>query len=274
MKIAAQKRTGIKTAVLVTILVQTSSSQAAETEEKPVIGINTDISGDKPEESRVQSTYIDAIRKAGGIPVLLAPLPEAELRQILKRIDGVLMIGGDDYPPSLYKQESHPTVQLMKTARSDFDISLARMLLKTQEIPVLGICAGAQALNIASGGSLKQDIPSMNPDSKIKHSSPQGWQKGFSKHLVSFEHKSKIAAALKQEKLEVVSSHHQCVDKVGDSFKITAQADDGVAEAIEAKSPRFMVGVQWHPERDYESNAGLFREFVLKAAEHHKNARN
>lgn len=246
-----------------------AAAEAAEENCLPTIGINTDIDGEKPEIARVNTQYLDAVIKAGAVPVLLPPMPEGQLRSILPKLDGILMIGGDDYPPSLYKQEKHPSVSTMKSKRSQFDMLLASEALKQKGMPFLGICAGCQALNIASGGSLMQDIPSGKPESKIKHSSPEGWKKGFSKHPVQLEKNSKLAGIFGETSLEVVSSHHQCVDKTGENLKLAARAEDGVCEAIEKSGDDFVVGVQWHPERDYESNQKLFGEFVKSACKYH-----
>ena len=130
----------------------------------PIIALNTDVAGDRPCESSVENTYIEAIRQAGGIPVLLPPLASDDLSCVLSHIDGVLMIGGDDYPPSLYNEKAHPSVSLMKKSRSDFDMLLMQKVLADKTMPFLGICAGSQVLNIASGGSLTQDIPSARPE--------------------------------------------------------------------------------------------------------------
>lgn len=233
----------------------------------PIIGINTDVQGDPWKKSVIYLQYVDAIRKAGGVPILLPPMNAEQLRAALSRVDGVLMIGGDDYPPSLFNQKQHEKVSLMATERSDFDMLLAHTLLDDPSIPVLGICAGCQALNIASGGDLVQDIPSAHPESKIQHSSPDPRKNGFNKHDVALTADSKIAAALKKEKVTVVTSHHQCVGKPGNNMKVVAKSDDGIVEAIEAAVPRFVVGVQWHPERDFETCKPLFEEFVKQCAE-------
>lgn len=236
---------------------------------KPIIAINTDVEGENPEKSAINSQYVDAIRKAGGIPILLPPMSSDDLSTLMPNIDGVMMIGGLDYPPTLYKQEQDKSVSLMSPRRSDFDIILAKSVLADNTMPFLGICAGCQAMNIAAGGSLLQDIPSMKPDSKIKHASPHGWKNGFNKHQVDFEKDSKLAKAFQKNSLEVVTSHHQCVDKPADGFTVIAKTSDGVTEAIEKTGERFVLGVQWHPERDFEGNQKLFEELVRQASKRH-----
>lgn len=247
------------------------TGKAETSASKPIIGINTDVEGDKPEISSISSPYVNAIKKAGGIPILLPPMSSDDLSALMAHIDGVLMIGGADYPPSLYKQDQHTSVSLMHPNRTEFDMILAKTVLEDKTLPFLGICAGCQAMNIAGGGSLMQDIPSQKPDSKVKHSSPHGWKVGFNKHAVELEKDSKIASSLGKTNLEVVTSHHQCVDKPATGFIVKAKSPDGVVEAIEKEGDRFVVGVQWHPERDFDTNQKLFEEFVRQAAKYHSS---
>jgi putative glutamine amidotransferase len=256
--------------LVVTLLtVSTNSVQAAQTVDsqiddaiKPMIGINMDVEAGKPKTFRILPDYVNAITKAGGIPVVIAPMPEAELTELVKRLDGVMMIGGNDYPPDLYKQAADKTVVPMDIDRSTFDMALVKAVLKNGRIPFLGICAGCQALNIGSGGTLVQDIPTRFTESKVAHSSPKGWQVGFNKHQIKPEAGSNLSKIIDKDGLLVVTSHHQAVDKVGDNLRIAARTEDGVTESIEAIDKDFVMGVQWHPERDYDTNKELFKEFI------------
>lgn len=178
------------------------------------------------------------------------------------------MIGGADYPPSIYGKEQHPKTSLMDKERSDFDIELTRAALADADLPILGICAGCQVLNIQTGGSLIQDIPSHQPNSKIMHASPAGWTKGFNKHNVDFEAGSKLAH-LYGAPLSVTTSHHQCIDRLAEGFHVVARSADGLPEAIEKSGSRFVIGVQYHPERDYEANKALFAELVRQSEQRH-----
>ncbi len=249
------------------LLVLVSISPAVSAEEsklpiRPIIGINTDRVGGTPAEYRIHALYLDAIKKSGGVPILLPPMDETDLRAALDRLDGVLMIGGADYPPTLYGEKQEPSVVLMDKERSTFDIALAKEVVSRKGFPFLGICAGCQALNIASGGSLVQDIPTKYPDSKVQHASPDGWQKGFHKHSVNFVPESRVQTIYAAGNQIVPTSHHQCVGKVGDQLKVAAKTDDGVIESIESTDNRFLLGVQWHPERDFEHNKALFSSFI------------
>jgi len=240
---------------------------ASREERKPLIGINCDIDGDKPRMVGLSALYVQALKNSGAIPVVLPPMSEADLKTVIANLDGVLMIGGADYPPNLYGQKTEPKTVEMDEERWRFDILLAKTVVDKTNLPFLGICAGSQALNISRGGSLIQDIPTKLPGMKVAHASKDGWQKGFNKHEVTFSKSTKLKSIYGIDKLNVPTSHHQCVDKVGDNLQIAATADDGMIEAVELKGDRFVVGVQWHPERDFAANQELFKKFVGVARE-------
>lgn len=242
-------------------------SQTATGESKPVIGINLDLNTEGSKYS-ISARYLDAIAKAGGIALLVPPMTAAELAQVLPNMDGMLMIGGDDYPPSSYGQKTEAKTSIMAPARSQFDMLLVRSVLAQPPMPYLGICAGSQVLNIGSGGELIQDIPTAKPESKVAHSGKNGWQgNAAGSHVVTLNSGSKLAAVYSGKPLvfAVPTSHHQCVSKLGKDLQVAATTDDGVTEAIELPGDRFVVGVQWHPERDFENNSVLFAELIKQA---------
>jgi len=239
---------------------------------KPLIGINLDIKPGPPEEACIQTTYTDAISKSGGIPILLPPMPDEDLAQALQRLDGIMLIGGLDYCPSLYKESPDATVELACPRRQQFDLSILRLALKQVDMPLLGVCAGAQLLNIELGGSLVQDIKTSFADSHVEHSSSNGWKVGFNKHDVILHKDSIISALFPSERFAVPTSHHQSVKDLGRGLKVTALADDGVIEAIELINSTFVVGVQWHPERDYQTNKPLFDRLISAARERRQAA--
>ena len=243
-------------------------------QEKPIIGLNLAVVGDKPTNYEISRPYTQAVIKAGGIPILIPPMPKKNLRQLLKGVDGVLMIGGRDYPPALYGKKTHKSIVEMHKVRTKFDQMLVQEVINNKKLPFLGICAGAQILNIKNGGSLVRDIPSRYPKSKLKHASPKGWLVGFNKHKINFEKDCYLAQIYGRNELKVPSSHHQCVDKAGKGLKITARSPDGAAESIESESKeRFMVGVQWHPERDYKKNKPLFKQFIRSCQNYRQDQR-
>lgn len=232
---------------------------------KPLIGINLDIKKGPPQEASIQTTYTDSILKSGGLPVLLPPMPEVDLRYIVQRLDGIMLIGGADYCPTLYNEEPDETVELAEPRRQEFDLTVAKLALADEEMPVLGICLGCQLINILQGGSLVQDIKSTFPESNVEHSSKEGWKNGFVRHSVKLAAESKISGIYAKQDFEVPTSHHQSVKQVGRGLDIVAHADDGIIEAIEMKERSFVLGVQWHPERDYETNKPLFDSLVVAA---------
>ncbi len=242
-----------------------SAAECSTPSPKPVIGINIDM-GSNPHEASIPTYYFEAVEKSGGLPVLLPPLPAEDIPYALSKLNGLLLIGGDDYPPSLYGEKPEPKTSIMVKTRADFDVALAKAALAMPELPILGVCAGCQVLNITCGGSLVQDIPSHHPESKIVHGGPYDAKEGPHRHRVSFEPDTLLCKIYSGTPLMVPTSHHQCVGAVGQKLNIVAKSDDGLPEAIERSGGRFVVGVQWHPERDFENNKGLFAEFIRNAA--------
>jgi gamma-glutamyl-gamma-aminobutyrate hydrolase PuuD len=256
----------VAAACISTYLLQPAFGQTATSESKPVIGINLDLNTEGNKYS-ISARYLDAIAKAGGIAILVPPMSAAELAQVMPSLDGMLMIGGDDYPPSSYGQKTEAKTSIMAPARSQFDMRGA-LSVGQPPMPYLGICAGSQVLNIGSGGELIQDIPTAKPESKVAHSGKNGWQgNAAGSHVVTLNSGSKLATVYSGKPLAfaVPTSHHQCVSKLGKDLQVAATTDDGVTEAIELPGDRFVVGVQWHPERDFENNSVLFAELIKQA---------
>ncbi|HEY9754980.1 MAG TPA: gamma-glutamyl-gamma-aminobutyrate hydrolase family protein [Oculatellaceae cyanobacterium] len=263
------KRVGVSVAAA-TILLGTgigAASADSQSHDKPLIGINVDLAESKRKEASIPCYYYEAIEKSGGIPVLIPPMPEQDMRSVLGKLNGLLLIGGDDYPPSMYGEKPDPKTSVMNQERSDFDLALIKEALHESKLPILGICAGCQILNIGSGGSLVQDIPSHHPESKIVHGGPYSAQEGPHMHKVTFEKSTRLSKIYEPASLTVPTSHHQCVGKVGKDLNVAAKTDDGLPEAVERTGERFVVGVQWHPERDFEHNKALFAEFIKQATE-------
>ncbi len=239
---------------------------------KPVIGINVDIE-EAPRRATVQGGYFDAILKSDGIPVLIPPMPDADMKELLTRIDGVLFIGGADYFPSLYGEKANPAVHLLQEERNNFDIKLLKQVVGDTNLPVLGICGGCQILNIGLGGSLIQDIPGAKPNSSVVHSSESGWKKGWTKHAVQILPDTKLSRIYGAQSISVPTSHHQAVKDTGRGLVVAARAEDNIIEAVELENRPFVIGVQWHPERDFDGNKSLFAEFVKHAARHNVGSR-
>jgi putative glutamine amidotransferase len=232
---------------------------------KPLIGLNTDIEAGPPKVASVHALYFEAIEKTGGIPVLIPPMSTESANQLLEKLDGIMLIGGPDYLPEHYGEIRSEKIRPAHQDRQDFDIRLIQYILKKQDLPLLAICAGFQLLNIAMGGTLIQDIKTAKPESEIEHASPDGWHKGFASHGIKIERNTLVFDIYNTQEISVITSHHQAIKKLGNNLKATAYSDDGLIEAIELDSRAFTLGVQWHPERDFDNNQVLFQEFIQKA---------
>jgi putative glutamine amidotransferase len=240
---------------------------------KPLIGLTPDFNaGDRKEWGGREATfflrarYVRAIEDLGGVPVIL-PLAEdrADRRRLLEKIDGLLLTGsGPDLAPSLYGERQRYKFRVMSRRRADFELDVARMAAASN-LPLLGICGGMQAMNVAFGGSLIQDIDG-ELDSPLLHR--QKAPATELAHAVEVAPGSLLRRILGQARVRVNSSHHQSVKRVAPSFAASAVASDGIIEAIESPKHRFLLGVQWHPEFLYDRYAlhgKLFRA-LLKAA--------
>lgn len=198
--------------------------------------------------------YVESVRRAGAEPVLLdwSALPSPA--DALASVDGVVMTGGPDVDPSQYGESRVPSVvSIADPVRDRFELELARAAV-SEDKPLLAICRGMQVLNVALGGSLVQDIPSVL-GSPERHDVKE--PKDADAHSVRIAPQSKLAAALGTTEARVNSRHHQAVKTVGTGLVVTATAPDGVVEAIENPGARFCIGVEWHPENFVETGEFL-----------------
>jgi putative glutamine amidotransferase len=218
----------------------------------------------KRESAFAYLTYVEALKKAGAVPVVIPPQPE-NADDVVAELDGLLLAGGFDCDPGLYGEEAHPTVEPMDTRRQANDLGLAAAA-RRRGIPTLGICLGLQVMNVAAGGTLMQDIDS-NIETEIRHASKP---ENRGRHDVIVEQGTKLAGILGETEFNVNSSHHQAVGRVGEGLRVTALAPDGVVEGLEDPRHPFYVGVQWHPEdMTAEASASrLFEAFLAAAREH------
>lgn len=239
---------------------------------KPLIGIGADVK-DSGSGGREQAygfmNYIDAVLRAGGIPLLIPPQPQ-NVEALLASLDGVLLTGGKDCDPSLYGEEAHPTLKPMDSRRQAGDLALARAARETGT-PMLGVCLGLQVMTIAAGGSLIQDIQSETGTS-VTHESEPGARK---RHEVRIERDTALSAVLGSEGCVVNSSHHQAVRTPGDGMRISARAPDGIVEGSEDPAHPFYIGVQWHPEDmpGEDSAEKIFDAFIRAAQERSRSRR-
>lgn len=208
--------------------------------------------------------YSEAVEAAGGLPVHLPLIPDADyIREVMSGLDGVLLPGSDsDVDPAYFGEEPHPKLKRVVPEKDSTD----RLVLsgaEERELPVFAICYGMQALNVSRGGSLIQDIDSQVENS-IKHE--QGLPLERNSHRISIAETGLLAELSGVREVKVNSHHHQAIRSVGDNLIATAWTADGVIECIEdIRAGRFVIGVQWHPElswRSDELSGTLFKTFV------------
>ena len=202
--------------------------------------------------------YVKAVRKAGGIPVLLPLVEPGDAAAAVARVDGVVLTGGVDVDPAGYGQEPHPETGPVDPVRDGLELASARAAVE-QDKAVLAICRGIQVLNVALGGTLVQHID--------KHFELDRYNEVV--HPVSVEPGSVLSSWLADAtELDVNTLHHQAVDTVAPGCRPVAWADDGTVEGIEVQGARGAVGVQWHPEllRHLPQHLGLFQSLVAAAS--------
>jgi putative glutamine amidotransferase len=234
---------------------------------QPVIGLTLDHEPPGGYSSfpwyAIRENYCNAVRRAGGLPILLPHDPDAA-SSYLDRIDGLIVTGGGfDVDPALFGAETrHPTVKT-KDRRTAFEFTATRGAVE-RGMPVLGICGGQQLLNVVLGGTLIQHIPDEVPGCVAHRQANPRDEPGHSVRVVTGTLLHRITGA---ETLGVNSAHHQAVKEAGPGLVIDAVAEDGVVEGIEDPRQRFCLGVQWHPEFEInEADSLIFRAFVKVAA--------
>jgi len=212
-------------------------------------------------------SYSEAITKAGGIPLLIPlGLSEDDLGAVIDRVDGILLPGGSDLAPEKYNGRVHATVHGVDPERDRTELFVARAAVARGK-PFLAICRGIQALNVALGGTLWQDIPSQIPNA-IDHDTGDEKPRTHLAHIVEARPDSLLAKLMGKNQSWVNSYHHQAIHKLAPELTVTANAPDGVIEAVEIGGQPFAVGVQWHPENlvhDDPGMLGLFTGLVLAA---------
>lgn len=235
---------------------------------RPRIGITT---YGRNEEGRfcVPAAYVDAVRQAGGVPLLLPP-GEPEPEAVLQVVDALLLTGGGDIDPSAYGGQDHPTLYMVDPERDRFELRLARAVVR-EGVPVLGICRGSQVLNVAWGGDLVPHLPE-DAQAPVRHRLPP---RVPTDHRVQVEPASRLASLVGQTEFSVRSWHHQAVRRVAPGWRAVAWAPDGTVEAVEKEEGGWAVGVQWHPELSAEDppHRRLFEALVRAAEEHRRNRR-
>ncbi|GGI47884.1 putative glutamine amidotransferase [Agromyces flavus] len=256
-----------------------ATDAAAPTSEAtaPLIGVTTYLERsqtgvwDVP-ASFLPKVYLDAVTDAGGIAVLLPPQPASPdiARRVLGSLDGLIVSGGADVDPRRYGQEPHARTGAPRTDRDEWEDALLTAAIEL-DVPFLGICRGAQMLNVALGGTLVQHLPDV-----VGHEGYQPAPAVFGETVVSVGRGSRLDAMLGTAEdpdgsVPVHVYHHQAIDRVAEGLAVTARTDDGVIEAVELEGAAFGVAVQWHPEEN-AADRRLFAGLV-EAARHHRTGR-
>ena len=218
---------------------------------KPLIGISCGTFHDRawcPPSFGHRQTYVDAIVRAGGAPMLIPPVQdEATLRVLYERLDGVLLAGGGDIEPRHYGHAPHEKLGLTDPLRDSAELPMARWAVADAK-PLLGICRGVQVINVALGGTLYQDIPS-EIASELRHNlsyEREDWT--HMAHEIHLAPGSRLAALMGVRSMTINSLHHQAIRDIAPGLRAVAWAPDGVIEALEGAGPSFLLGVQCHPE--------------------------
>jgi len=244
---------------------------------RPLIGITTSEmrlprrtnpvpEGDPPQaEMALGIAYARAVEEAGGIPVVVPPLESGAIGPLVDQLAGLCLSGGPDLDPAAYEAEPVPELGAVEPALDAFEFAVARSADRLG-LPILGICRGCQALNVARGGTLHQHLPAVT-DGSVAHRQTESGR--LTTHTVQIEHGSELAGVVGDEELDVNSFHHQAVDRLGRGLRAVAWASDGVIEGIEGTGPTLYLGVQWHVETlvDRRRHAALFDALVAAAAD-------
>lgn len=208
--------------------------------------------------------YIESIKRANGEPIYLPLInSEEQANELLKDLDGLLMTGGDDVDPTLY-YENNLHCEAIDEKRDKSDCLLLKCAIK-KNIPVLCICRGMQILNVVCGGSLYQDLNIQNK-SDVIHRDSKG--EVYVSHPIKVIEDSHLYRAINVKECYFNGWHHQAIKKLGKGLKVCAIAEDGVIEAVELETAKYIYGVQFHPERytveKAEDASKLFKAFVYK----------
>ena len=235
--------------------------------EKPWIGIPTRYH-EKSEYIGQIRHYLDAILWAGGLPLMIPTVDDpAIVREYVRRVDGILLPGSPtDVDPKHYKASPHEKLGKLYPERDATDFAILNLVeTELRDLPVLGICFGIQSLNVHRGGSLVQDIPALVAGAAAHDSDDD---QPAARHTVRVSEDSLIGKLSGRSEMEVNSYHHQAVGTPGRDLRAVAFANDGVVEAVEDTSGRFIVGVQWHPERGWKEDSfskALFTKLIQEA---------
>lgn len=243
-----------------------ADNAAASGKVKVGISWQEDINTDEHGEDLM--AYVNTVEKAGGEPVLLDLVTDQESAKAeLAKVDCLIMTGGEDVDPSYYNEEPDPALEDVNKERDVSDMAMLQEAID-EDMPVLCTCRGAQVLNVLSGGSLYQDIPT-TPEFKeqtVVHRDPE--EIDFTYHDLTIEEDSLLAQIVGDTTLNANSWHHQGLKDIGENLKVTAHSGDGMVEGIERTDCSYVVGVQFHPEWSVEEGDDSFLVFFTDLIDH------
>jgi putative glutamine amidotransferase len=241
---------------------------ASSGSDQPIIGLTTYLQQAKTgvwdvRASFLPEVYLDAVTRSGGIAVLLPPQPATPeiVARVLDGLDGLIVTGGRDVDPARYGQAAHPATDAPAPDRDSWEDALLLGAIK-RELPFLGICRGAQVLNVALGGTLIQHLPDVIGSERYNIGGDQ-----FNQVAVEVEPGSELSELVGAGVAGKVH-HHQAIDRVGKGLTVSARAEDGIIQAVELDSVPFGVAVQWHPEESPD-DLRLFTGLVEAARAYH-----
>jgi putative glutamine amidotransferase len=232
-------------------------------EPRPLIGITSHLEparwGDWVREAVVSpASYARAVHRAGGMPVVLPPIPGNGVADLVGRLSGLILSAGGDIDPQLYGAEANERTGEPDPRRDRFELSIVRAAVEAG-LPFLAICRGMQVLNVALGGTLIQHVPEL-----VRHNrhAPGPGQAGS--HSIRISGDAKLGSILGTT-ASVSASHHQAVERLGTGLVAVAWADDQIVEAVELRRHPFGIGVQWRPEDGDDRR--LFEALINAAAQ-------
>ncbi len=213
------------------------------------------------ESALLPMSYVSAVIRSGGWPILLPPAP-VDAERVVALLDGLVVTGGPDVDPAVYGATAHPQTGRPRSERDSWETSLCRAALAA-DIPLLAICRGLQVLNVTQGGTLHQHLPEV-----VGHSRHRVALGQMQTNLVTLRPGSAVASILGPES-EGLCHHHQAIDQLGAGLEPVGFAADGTVEAVEVEGKLFALGVQWHPE-DNPDDDRLFQALLEAAARYRR----
>jgi len=214
----------------------------------------------------IPAFYLEGITRAGGLAIMLPPqqLSSAEAKDIVSSLDGLMLCGGRDIDSARYGQSPHAESEQPDKLRDDLEEKILSAAIDA-DLPFLGICRGAQILNVNRGGTLIQHLPDVVGDNRYQLGNAQ-----FTPADVEVETSSILGSLVGDKVSNAALYHHQAIDELGKGLKVTAKSEDGIIEAVELTDHPFGVAVQWHPEQTLD-DLRIFEGLIEAARKYRGN---